>query len=96
MTYINEHFKHRKTQTKLSKTVVKNIATFKSYSSDIQRNQSLMDTVIHLYSTRYIRTLTTAVSAMDLLKSNDINNLTKAFANMTNQTPTKIDKQIAN
>ena len=43
-----------KTKTKLSKAVVKNITTLKSYSSDIPRNQSLMNTIIHLYSTRDI------------------------------------------
>ena len=84
-----------KTKTKLSKVVVKNITTLKSYSSDIPRNQSLMNTVIHLYSTRDIRTLTTAISAMDLLKSNDINKFRTAFAKMTDKIPITMDKQRA-
>ena len=84
-----------KTKTKLSKAVVNNIATLKSYSSDIPRNQSLMNTVIHLYSTRDIRTLTTAISAMDLLKSNDINKFRTAFAKMTDKIPITMDKQRA-
>ena len=48
--------------------MVKNIATLKSYSSDIPRNQSLMNTITHLYSTRDIRTLTTVTMTALMIK----------------------------
>ena len=84
-----------KTKTKLSQAMEKNLSTLKSYSSNISKNQSLMNTIVYLYSNRDIRTVTTAKSAMDLLKSNDINKFSKEFAKLTNHIPIKIDKQRA-
>ena len=84
-----------KTKTKLSQAMEKNVSTLKSYSSTIPKNQSLMNTIVYLYSNRDIRTVTTAKSAMDLLKSNDINKFSKEFAKLTSHIPIKINKQRA-
>ena len=81
-----------KSQTKITKAVAKNLELLNTYSSNIQRKQSLMDTTKHLYSTRDIRTITSAVSAMDLLRPNDFK-FRKEFVKMTDNIPTKLDKQ---
>ena len=85
--------KHKKTSPKISKAMAKNIELVNIYSSNIQRNQSLMNTIKHLHSYRDIRTITSAKSAMDSLMSNDINEFRQKFVKMTKLIPSKLDKQ---
>ena len=75
-----------------------NIASLDAYSSSNALNNSLMNTVKKVYTSRDITNIKTATSALDLLNSNtktDFNKFSKKFTTIMNQTTTNtITKQI--
>ena len=84
--------------SKLSKKVRENIASLNVYSSSNALNNSLMDTIKGLYTTRDITNIKTAKSALDLLNSNvktDFNKFSKKFVTISGQITNKnVTKQL--